>query len=91
MSNTTGSNNPTQLLVVIVNYRTPSLTIDCLRSLVDEVRSLSGICVVVADNASGDESVEQIALAIATEGWDSWASLMPLQRNGGFALGLYRR
>jgi GT2 family glycosyltransferase len=87
MSNTTGSNNPTQLLVVIVNYRTPSLTIDCLRSLVDEVRSLSGICVVVADNASGDESVEQIALAIATEGWDSWASLMPLQRNGGFAFG----
>ncbi|HEY9693948.1 MAG TPA: glycosyltransferase family 2 protein [Oculatellaceae cyanobacterium] len=87
MSNTTGSSNPTQLLVVIVNYRTPSLTIDCLRSLVDEVKSLSGIDVVVADNASGDESVEQIAEAIATENWDSWASLMPLQCNGGFAFG----
>ncbi|WP_250122766.1 glycosyltransferase family 2 protein [Chroococcidiopsis sp. CCMEE 29] len=75
------------LTVVILNYRTPSLTIDCLRSLVGEVRSLPGTRVVVADNASGDGSVEQIAAAIEAEGWGEWASLMPLERNGGYAFG----
>lgn len=77
----------TLLLVVIVNYRTPTLTIDCLRSLVDEVRSLLGTRVIVTDNASGDDSVEQIQTAIETEGWGDWASLMPLEHNGGFAFG----
>ncbi len=45
------------LLVVVVNYRTADLTIDCLRSLKDEVESLAGTHVVVMDNASGDDSV----------------------------------
>ncbi len=81
------ANNPMQLLVAIVNYRTPSLTIDCLRSLEEEVRALPGTYVVVADNASGDGSVEQIAGTIVTEGWGDWASLLPLERNGGFAFG----
>jgi GT2 family glycosyltransferase len=87
MSDETQSNSLTRLLVVIVNYRTPELTIDCLRSLVSEVRSLPGTRVVVTDNASGDKSVEQIGAAIETEGWSDWASLMPLERNGGFAFG----
>jgi N-acetylglucosaminyl-diphospho-decaprenol L-rhamnosyltransferase len=78
---------PTDLLVVIVNYRTPDLTIDCLRSLVHEVESLPGTRVVVSDNASGDGSVEKISTAIATEGWGDWVSLMPLERNGGYAFG----
>jgi GT2 family glycosyltransferase len=76
-----------RLLVVIVNYRTPSLTIDCLRSLVGEVRSLPGTQVVVTDNASGDQSVERIAATIETEGWNDWASLLPLKYNGGYAFG----
>lgn len=75
------------LLIVILNYRTPKLTIDCLRSLVDEVRSLPDTRVVVSDNASGDGSVEQIKAAIETEGWGDWVSLMPLDRNGGYAFG----
>jgi len=96
MSNAIQPDNLTRLLVVILNYRTPSLTIDCLRSLVGEVRalrgkplaaSLPGTRVVVTDNASGDQSVEQIAAAIETEGWGDWASLMPLDRNGGYAFG----
>lgn len=80
-------NSLTRLLVVIVNYRTPSLTIDCLRSLVGEVRSLPNTCVVVTDNASFDGSVEQITAAIQTEGWGDWASVMPLEHNGGYAFG----
>ncbi len=87
MSNASGSGQPCSLLVVIVNYRTSSLTIDCLRSLVSEVPSLPGMRVVVADNASGDGSAEQIPAAIASEGWSEWASFVPLDRNGGFAFG----
>lgn len=87
MSDATRSESLTHLLVVILNYRTPSLTIDCLRSLVGEVRSLPDTRVVVTDNASFDQSVEQIAAALCTEGWGEWASLMPLDRNGGYAFG----
>jgi len=87
MSEVIQPNISTRLIVVIVNYRTSSLTIDCLRSLVEEVRSLPGSRVVVTDNASGDGSVEQIAAAIETEGWGGWASLMRLECNGGYAFG----
>ncbi len=87
MSNAIESNHPTSLLVVIVNYRTANLTIDCLHSLVSEVQALPSTRVVVTDNNSGDDSVERIGSAIKTEGWGDWASLMPLERNGGFAYG----
>jgi len=75
------------LLIVVLNYRTPALTIDCLRSLVNEIPNLPPTQVVVTDNNSGDGSVEQIQAAIEAGGWGSWASLMPLPENGGFAYG----
>lgn len=75
------------LLIVIVNYRTANLVIDCLHSLVSELPGLPHTRVVVTDNASGDGSVEQIQTAIVNEGWGEWASLMPLESNGGFAFG----
>ncbi|WP_323799659.1 glycosyltransferase family 2 protein [Microcoleus sp. FACHB-672] len=87
MSDAIGSINPPLLLVVILNYRTPVLTIECLRSLVEEVQSLPGTHVVVVDGASGDGSAEQIAAAIENEGWSEWAELMPLEHNGGYAYG----
>ena len=87
MSDSTQLDSPTRLLVVIVNYRTAGLTIDCLHSLVSEVRSLPLTRVVITDNASGDGSVEKIQTAIETEGWGDWASFQPLERNGGFAYG----
>ncbi|MEO6709882.1 MAG: glycosyltransferase family 2 protein [Planctomycetota bacterium] len=78
---------PARLLVVIVNYRTPELTIDCLCSLEPEVRARGSTSVVVVDNGSGDGSAESIAGAIASGGWGSWASLMALDHNGGFSYG----
>lgn len=77
----------TSLLVVIVNYRTPTLTINCLRSLAQDIPSLPGTKVAVVDNASGDDSVGKIAAAIALEGWHDWVTLLPSDRNGGFAYG----
>ena len=75
------------LLVVIVNYRTANLTINCLHSLVGEVQLLPGMQVVIVDNNSGDRSVEKIESTIRTEGWTSWASVLPSEYNGGFAFG----
>jgi hypothetical protein len=78
---------PTELAVVIVNYRTAGLAIDCLRSLEGEVAACPGTRVVVVDNASADRSAERIDGAIAAEGWAEWASLLPAEENGGFAAG----
>src|SRR5258707_287193 len=53
--------------IVILNYRTGDLTIECLQSLASEI--------------------DRIRAAIATRGWGRWASLLPLERNGGYAFG----
>lgn len=76
-----------KLLIVIVNYKTAGLTVDCLRSLAAELPGLNGETrVCVTDNASGDGSVDEIRAAIDANGWD-WATVMPLPANGGFAYG----
>lgn len=75
------------LWIVIVNYRTADLVIDCLRTLALQAGELDGGRVVVMDNASGDGSVEKLAAAVATEGWSGWAKVLPLPSNGGFAYG----
>ncbi|MEA2735301.1 MAG: hypothetical protein QOE14_1752 [Humisphaera sp.] len=76
-----------KLLVVIVNYRTPDLTVECLQSLAPEIGTIAGgTRVVVTDNASGDGSVQQIEAAIARNHWD-WARVIALPTNGGFAYG----
>lgn len=74
------------MLVVIVNYRTARLTVDCLESLAPEVGPASAR-VVVTDNASGDGSVAVLNRAVESNGWADWASVAPLGRNGGFAFG----
>ena len=76
-----------KLLIVIVNYRTADLTVDCLRSLDEELKGLGDVHVVVTDNQSGDGSPQRIKQAIEDHQWGKWAKLMPLDRNGGFAYG----
>lgn len=76
-----------RVLVVIVNYKTAGLTIDCLRSLAPEIAALPRAAVIVADNLSPDDSVEKLRLTVAREGWSPWASVVALERNGGFAYG----
>src|SRR5688500_10535100 len=75
-----------KLLVVIVNYKTADLVIDCLQSLAAEIVTVQGTRVVVTDNNSADGSVEKISAAIAQHKYD-WATMMPLPSNGGFAYG----
>ena len=81
------STEPAMLLIVIVNYRTASLVVECLASLEGEVRAMAGVHVVVTDNASGDGSVERLRQEVRDRGWEGWATIQPLGRNGGFAWG----
>ena len=73
--------------IVIVNYRTPGLTVDCLRSLLPEVAALPDVQVVVVDGNSGDGSADAIATVVASEGWSGWVRVVPLQENRGFSAG----
>jgi N-acetylglucosaminyl-diphospho-decaprenol L-rhamnosyltransferase len=73
--------------IVVVNYRTPELTIDCLHSLAGDAAEMPELKVVITDNASGDDSVPRIEDAIRRNGWEDWARVVPLPRNGGFAYG----
>ena len=75
------------LLIVIVNYRSAGLAIDCLRSLGPEVARAPGSRAVVVENASGDDSAARLAAAIGENGWAPWAELAVAPRNGGFAAG----
>src|SRR5262245_28788043 len=77
----------TRLVIAVVNYRTPEVTLDCLRSLAPELAAIAGVRVVVVDNASGDGSLERIGAAIRENGWSEWAELLPSDRNLGFAGG----
>lgn len=76
-----------ELTIHIINFRTPALTIDCLRTLAAERGGFDGFEVTLVDNASGDDSVPQIRAALAREGWDAWVTFLPLDRNLGFAGG----
>ncbi|MDJ0601647.1 MAG: glycosyltransferase family 2 protein [Crocosphaera sp.] len=76
-----------EILIVIVNYKTPELTIDCLKSLTQEIPLFPDLNVTVVDNDSQDGSAEKIEAAIQKEGWSSWVSFLPSGKNGGFAFG----
>jgi GT2 family glycosyltransferase len=73
------------LRIIIVNYRTAELVLDCLHALVPEVREESNWHVVVAENGSGDGSAQKLKRAIQSEGWERLITLLPLAQNLGFA------
>lgn len=70
--------------ICIVNYKTATLTINCLRSLAMEERIFD---VIVVDNKSQDGSFEKISTAVIKEGWEDWVSVIESTINGGFSYG----
>lgn len=75
------------VVVIIVNYRSSQLTIDCLKSLEAEQRSTANLLAIVVDNHSEDGSVEKLQQAILEKDWQSWITVIPSDHNGGYAYG----
>ena len=75
-----------ELVIVIVNYGTAGMVMDCLRALVPQLRR-GEIEAIVTDNASPDDSVARLSRGIEENGWGQVVRLLPLSRNGGFAFG----
>lgn len=72
--------------VVIVNYRTPQLTLDCIETLARERQQFPNLHVYLVENASPDDSYPQLATAIAARGWN-WVTLLAASENRGFSAG----
>ncbi|MEY4576118.1 MAG: hypothetical protein RL701_821 [Pseudomonadota bacterium] len=75
-----------RLCIVIVNYQTPRLVLDCLDSLEGQVEA--GLDeIVVVDNASGDGSAEQIERGISARGLLRCCRVVRSDKNVGYAAG----
>lgn len=75
-----------KLTIVILNYKTPDLVIDCLESLQNQVNP-EAHKVVVVDNNSQDDSAVIIQDKINEANWSKWVIFLPSPVNGGFSAG----
>jgi GT2 family glycosyltransferase len=76
-----------KLLVAITSYRVTDLTIDCLRSLSQEIGRVPGTRVAVCENGTGGDAAEQLRQAIDQNDWGSWVDLIVVHPNRGFTGG----
>jgi N-acetylglucosaminyl-diphospho-decaprenol L-rhamnosyltransferase len=70
---------------VIVNYRTSELVIKAVASVLKN--SSAPVEIFVVDNASNDQSIQNLNAAIQKNGWQSVVTILESKRNGGFAYG----
>ncbi|WP_204112517.1 glycosyltransferase family 2 protein [Shimia biformata] len=75
------------LLTVILNYRTPEMTLRAAKAALVAMQGIEGRIVIV-DNDSGDGSFETIQAGIEANGWPSErVDLVASGYNGGFGAG----
>lgn len=75
-----------ELCVVLLNYRTPNMVLDCLETLASQANELCAK-VVVIDNNSPDDSTKIIQNWINKSSYDSTVELACSPHNGGFSSG----
>ncbi len=73
-----------KVLAVIVNHKRPELVLQGLESLSSELAAIGGGCKAIVTDASGDDSDVIIERGIRERGFESWASLLRLDKNGGY-------
>lgn len=73
------------LAVIVVNYRTPEYTLDCIRSLAQQRQEFSDFKVFLVENGSNDESFHRLSSEILGAGWCSWTEILPQPENLGYA------
>lgn len=74
----------TEIIVVIVNYRTASLAEKCLEAVARERAAGTNLSAILVDGCSGDGSVAQLQAFLAASNIGEWTELLALQFNGGF-------
>ena len=76
------------LLSVILNYRTPEMTLNSATALLAQTKGMSASLVIV-DNASDDGSFEILQAGPNGEGWneEDWVTVIQSPKNGGFGAG----
>lgn len=77
----------TCITVVIVSYQSAALTVEALRSVLQEKQTQKNLDIkaVVVDNAAGDTPALQEA--VGAKRWGDWVTLLTAPRNGGFGYG----
>ena len=77
-----------KVLTIILNFRTPELTLKALKCALREMSGIKGEILIV-DNASGDDSHALLKAAIQQNGLDkdNRVRLMQTARNGGYGAG----
>ncbi|PIE14236.1 MAG: glycosyl transferase [Rhodobacterales bacterium] len=77
-----------KLLTVILNYKTPDMTLQSVEAALREMDGIKGRLIVV-DNDSQDSSFEKLQQGVAARGWDQGGRVQVLQsgHNGGFGAG----
>jgi len=73
------------VLVVIINYKTPELVCQAVLSVIPQLSHNDKICIV--DNFSNDDSVDYLAKFIEDYGFNSQVDLIFSPTNGGFSAG----
>ncbi|MDT8857333.1 glycosyltransferase family 2 protein [Paracoccaceae bacterium Fryx2] len=77
------------LLTVILNWRTPDMTLQAAEAALREMAGIPGALTIV-DNDSGDGSFERMAAEVARRGWKGGphrVRVLQSGRNGGFGAG----
>jgi hypothetical protein len=76
-----------QLAAILLNYRTPDMSLEALHALLRELEGIEATRVLLVDNGSGDDSVERLRAGVAELGAGDRVELLATGRNGGFAFG----
>jgi N-acetylglucosaminyl-diphospho-decaprenol L-rhamnosyltransferase len=73
--------------IVIVNFQTPQLTVDCLDALDKENSKVIQVNTLIVDNNSGDDSVKVLDAWINSSRYTSQHQLLEHKSNNGFSSG----
>lgn len=78
-----------KILTIVLNWRTPEMTLAAAEAALREMAGLEGALIIV-DNDSGDGSFETMRAGVAARGWDAGPQavrVLQSGRNGGFGAG----
>lgn len=79
-------NTENRLSVIIVNYKTPDLVLNCVRSLENQIDHIRDH-VFIVDNNSGNDDVVNITNALRQYNLSNLVTIIPSHHNKGFSAG----